>query len=46
MILDNLPIIMIKCLLFTIAIECIIGYIIGVRDKKDLLNIILCYGIR
>ena len=41
MILDNLPIIMIKCLLCTIVIECIIGYIIGVRDKKDILNIIL-----
>lgn len=41
MILDELPLIMIKCLLYTILIECIIGYIIGVRDKKDILNIIL-----
>ena len=41
MILDELPIIMIKCLLCTIIIECIIGYIIGIRNKKDILNIIL-----
>ncbi len=41
MILDELPIIMIRCLLLTIVIECIIGYIIGVRDKKDILNITL-----
>jgi hypothetical protein len=38
---NELPIIMLKCLLLTILIECIIGFIIGVRDKKDLLNILL-----
>ena len=39
--INDLPIIMIKCLLCTIIIECIIGFIIGVRNKKDFLNIIL-----
>ena len=41
MLLDRLPIIMIECLLSTIIIECIIGYIIGIRNKKDILNITL-----
>lgn len=39
--LNDLPIIMIKCLLCTIIIEVIIGLIIGIRDKKDILNIVL-----
>ena len=39
--LNELPLIMIKCLLCTIILECIIGIIIGVRDKKDILNIVL-----
>ncbi len=37
----DLPLIMVRCLLCTIVIECIIGIIIGIRNKKDILNIIL-----
>jgi hypothetical protein len=32
---------MIKCLVCTIIIEVIIAYILKIRDKKDILNIIL-----
>ena len=39
--LNDLPYIMIKCLLCTIIIEVIIGIIVGIRDKKDIVNIIL-----
>ena len=39
--LQDLPIIMIRCLLLTILIEGIIALIIGIRDKKDLLNVAL-----
>ncbi len=39
--LNDLPIIMLRSLLCTIVIECIIGLIIGIRNKKDILNIIL-----
>lgn len=39
--INDLPLIMIKCLLCTIVIECIIGIIIGIRSKKDIINIIL-----
>ena len=39
--IDDLPLVMVKCLLCTIIIECIIGFIIGVRSKKDFINIIL-----
>lgn len=39
--LNDLPIIMIKCLICTIIIEVIIGILIGIRNKKDVLNIIL-----
>ena len=39
--LDDLPLIMVRCLFFTILIECIVGLIIGIRDKKDILNIVL-----
>lgn len=39
--LNNLPLIMIRCLLLTIIIELIIALIIGVRDKKDVINVIL-----
>ena len=39
--LSNLPIIMIRCLLLTIIIELIVALILGVRDKKDILNVIL-----
>lgn len=32
---------MIKCLVFTIIIEIIVGLLIGIREKKDILNILL-----
>ena len=41
MTLDQLPLVMVKCLVLTILIEGIIAVIIGIRDKKDILNIIL-----
>lgn len=40
-IIKSLPQIMITCLLLTIIIEVVIALILGVRDKKDLLNIVL-----
>ncbi|MBR3512412.1 MAG: hypothetical protein IKN74_05610 [Clostridia bacterium] len=41
MILDNLPLIMLRCLLLTIIIELILALILGIRDKKDIINVIL-----
>ncbi len=41
MIMSDLPLIMIKCLLCTIVIESIIGIVIGIKDKKDILNVVL-----
>ncbi len=37
----NIPIIMIRCLICTILIECGVALIIGIRNKKDFLNILL-----
>lgn len=39
--INSFPIILIKCLLLTIIIELVISLLLGVRDKKDILNIIL-----
>lgn len=39
--LSNLPFIMIRCLLLTIIIELVVGLILGIRDKKDIINIML-----
>lgn len=39
--LSNLPFIMIRCLLLTIIIELVVGLILGIRNKKDIINIIL-----
>ena len=39
--LNDLPMIMVRCLLCTIIIETLIAIIIGIRDKKDILNVIL-----
>lgn len=39
MLITDLPLIMVRCLVGTIIIEIIIGIIIGIRDKKDILNI-------
>jgi hypothetical protein len=41
MIINNLPFIMLKCLFFTILIEIVVGLIIGIRNKRDLLIILL-----
>lgn len=41
MIINDLPYIMCKCLILTIIIETIVALIIGIRNKKDILNIIL-----
>ena len=39
--LNDLPKYMLICLLLTIIFEIVIGLIIGIRDKKDILNIVL-----
>ena len=39
--IDDLPYIMVKCLVLTIIIELVIAIIIGIRNKKDILNVIL-----
>ena len=41
MIINDLPVIMIKCLLITIVIEIIVALLLKIKDKKDILNIIL-----
>lgn len=41
MTIDELPVVMIRCLLSTIIIELLLALILGIRDKKDILNIIL-----
>ena len=37
----ELPIIMIRCLIITLLIETIVGLILGIREKRDLLNVVL-----
>lgn len=39
--LQNLPLILVRCLLLTILIEGVTALILGVRSKKDLLNTVL-----
>jgi len=39
--INDLPTIMIRCLLCTIIIEIIVGIILKIKDKKDLINIVL-----
>lgn len=41
MLLYALPKIMIICLISTLFIECTIAFILRIRDKKDLLNVLL-----
>ena len=41
MYIDDLPLVMVRCLIITIIIEAVVGLIIGIRDKKDILNIVL-----
>ena len=37
----ELPTVMIRCLSITVLVEVIMAIIIGIRDKKDLLNVVL-----
>ena len=39
--ISHLPYIMIRCLVLTIIIELIIAIILKIREKKDIINIIL-----
>ena len=39
--INDLPMIMLKCLLCTIVIEILIALLCGVRRRKDLLNVVL-----
>ena len=39
--LNLLPYYMVRCLVCTIILEIIIAFILGVRNKRDLLNIVL-----
>ncbi len=41
MFIEEMPIVMIRALIFTILIEVLAGFFVGVRDKKDFLNVIL-----
>lgn len=41
MLINDLPIIMVKCLICTIIIEYLVSIILKIKDKKDLLNIVL-----
>ena len=41
MIINDLPFEMLKCLIYTIIIEIIISLCIGIRNKKDFINIFL-----
>lgn len=44
-IINNLPLIMLRCLVLTILIETVFAILLRVRDKKDLLNIILANSL-
>lgn len=39
--LNNIPFIMIRCLVLTVIIELLLALILGVRNKKDIINVIL-----
>ena len=41
MLINDLPIMMLKCLILTIIIEIIVSIILKIKNKKDILNIIL-----
>ena len=41
MLMNNLPLIMCKCLILTIIIELLVGLILKIKNKKDILNIVL-----
>ena len=39
--INELPMIMTRCLILTIIIELVGGLILGIRNKKDIINVIL-----
>ena len=39
MLITDMPFIMARCLIGTLVIEIIVGIVIGIRDKKDILNV-------
>ena len=41
MLINQLPLIMIRCLLMTVLIECGLAFLIGIRSKRDLLFVVL-----
>lgn len=41
MLINDLPLIMLRCLVLTIIIEVIVGLILKINNKKDIINIIL-----
>ena len=41
MLIKDIPFIMFKCLFLTILIETIFSFFIGLRKKKDIINVIL-----
>lgn len=41
MLINELPFVMIRCLVATIVIELLVAVILGIKNKKDLLNVIL-----
>ena len=45
MIISKIPYYMTRALLITIILELVIAIIIGIKDKKDLLNVVLANAI-
>ena len=41
MLIKDIPLVMIRCLILTIIIECSFAYLLKVNEKKDLINVIL-----
>ena len=41
MTINELPLVMVRCLLLTIFIETSVALLLKVRDKKDILNVVL-----
>ena len=39
--INSMPLITIKCLILTIIVELLVALILGIRDKKDIINVIL-----
>ena len=39
--INNMPLTMSVCLILTIIIECLIALILGIRSKKDIINVVL-----